>query len=316
MPVGKIVFGTLVMALLLVVVVVIIVAIAGAVTGRRPSPAPSRAAEVARRHGATVNALAWIAAAVLGQVPMMAAALLVVRATAGNAPYGAILTGLYPTVPALVFLGVHALGERTWPRPGGAVRRAALAPREPVAPRWLLRVTIGWGAALVVALITTGATSSDGRWLAVAADGTTNLYPGWYYGVPLLVGAALIGVTTRGVLHLVARRPAVVDADPAYDAASRRLSVHRVLRGVQLVLALMVAGVLVVAGAATWNSGPQTLGTLLLVLGAAAVFAGFVIALVPGRAPQPAGGPAPSDTPPAQPQPWPVPSSEAPGSPR
>ena len=153
-------------------------------------------------------------------------------------------------------------------------------------------MTIGWGAALVVALIATGATASDGRALAVAADGTTNPYPGWYYGVPLLVSAALIGVTTRGVLHLVARRPAVVDADPVYDAASRRLSAHRVLRGVQLVLALMVAGVLIVAGVATGDLDLEPTGTLLLALGVAVGLAGIAVALVPGRPPVPSGGPA------------------------
>jgi hypothetical protein len=306
--IGVIVLGVLMVAPLVAVLAVVAIVLAA----RRPSPAPSQAAEAARRHGATVNVLAWVAALVLGQLPVLAAGTLVFRATGGRDPYGAVLVWVYVTAPALVFLGVHALGERTWPRPTGDVRRAALAPRVAVAPRWLLRVTAGWGAALVVALILTGATAADGRAFTVAASGTASPYPGWYYGVPLLVSAAVIGVTTRGVLHLVARRPAVVDADPAYDAASRRLSAHRVLRGAQLVLALMIAGVLLVAGDAAGNLDLEPAGTLLLVVGVAVGLAGLAVSLVPGRVPVPSDGQDRSAAHPALPEARPTPDPEAP----
>ena len=50
--------------------------------------------------------------------------------------------GLLPAAGGAAFLAVHAVGERTWPRPTGAVRRAPLAregsgtSRRPGSVRW------------------------------------------------------------------------------------------------------------------------------------------------------------------------------------
>ena len=65
----------------------------------------------------------------------------------------------------LLFLAVHAVGELTWPRPSGMVRRAALEPRRrrDVVPTLMHRVTWGWFGALVLALVAFGATATEGR---------------------------------------------------------------------------------------------------------------------------------------------------------
>lgn len=255
---------------------------------RRPAPAPSRAAEAARRHALTVNVAAWAMALLAGPVVLTIPAVLAFRLTGGSALYAGALAGLWPAVLGLLFLGVHVIGERTWPRPSGTVRRAHLAPRDsPAGPRWLRRLTWTWAALLLVTLVVAGVTASNGRAVTVATGTnvphTASPYPGWYYGIPLMVAAALLLVATEGVLRLIGRRPAVVDADPAYDAASRRLSAHRALRGTQLVLAGMSAGVLVVMGTAVLNVGRNGAGAVLIALGALVAVAGLTTAAVPAQ---------------------------------
>lgn len=290
--------GLPLLALLAAVVVVVV-----AVT-RRPLPAPSEAADAARRHALGVNIAAWAALAVLpGVIGLVAVPLF--RLT-GASLYAGVVTGLYPATAGLLFLGVHAIGERTWPRPTGAVRRAHLSPRDAQrGPRWLRRLTWAWAGLLLVTLVAAGATSSNGRAVSVAyaTNGvqTASPYPGWFYGVPLLVAAALVLVATEGVLRLISRRPAVVDADPAYDAASRRLSAHRALRGTQLVLALTEAGVLGIAGAALSSVDRGALGGVIGGLGLLIGLAGFVAAVLPAQPAVQAAWPTPTPAPtPAQ----------------
>ena len=299
---------TVVAVLVAIVGVVAMLAVLAAVLAaslgtRRPAPAPSEAAEAARRHGVTVNAVAWVLALLASPVAIGGVALPVVLRTGGTGLYGGIVAGLYPAALGLLFLAVHAVGERTWPRPTGTVRRAVLSPRQDVAPRWLLLATWSWAGALAITLTVTGLTGTDGRTLeritGPSASAGAGPYPGWFYGLPLLVAAALLVVATHGVLRLVARRPAVVDADPAYDAASRRLSGHRVLRGVQLVLALTLSGVLFFAGNAIRGVDLLALGAVITVAAAVVALAGAVLAGVPAQAAVPqaarpvghAGGP-------------------------
>ena len=104
-------------------------------------------------------------------------------------------------------------------------------------------------------------------------------------GISLLVTAAAILAATEGVLRLVARRPAVVNADPDYDAASRRLSAQRVLRGAQLVLSSCLGVVLIIGGDAIVEHAGGADGAPLLAIGYLVAAAGLVIALVPARPP-------------------------------
>lgn len=259
------------------------------------SPSPSRAAQAARRHAAVVHAVALacllgalvLGPAVVAQLPM--------------GPVQGVLLGLVPAVAGLAFSAVHALGEATWPRPSGMVRRAPLTrrTRADVAPGWLRRVMWAWAALAVVTLVVCGLTADGGRAISRTVPGgsaSSGPFPGWYFGVPLLVAVAVVVVAAEGVLRLVADRAVVSDADPRWDGALRRLSAHRVLRGAQLVLAWTTAGVLVVAGAAVRSVGTEfsadgvstavapyaPVGLALLVLGAAVGLAGLVVAVVPG----------------------------------
>ncbi len=291
------VFFLLVPLLAVAVLTAVVVAVVYAVA-RRPDPAPSEAAAAARRHGLAVNVTAWSLALGLGPLAMTPVMVLLARTGTVDGPTGnAVLTGALPAGVGLVFLGVHALGERTWPRPTGMVRRATLVPRGDVAPAWLRRITWAWAAGLAVTLVATGLTAVDGRLFRIATDAglterTTGPYPGWDFGVPMLLAALVVLAAAEGTLRLVARRPAVVDADPADDAASRRLSAHRVLRGAQLVLGLMLAGAVTVAGGAIVNAQHMAVGAPLVALGYALAATVLCLTLVPARPALPSTGPA------------------------
>lgn len=281
---------TLLVALLAVVGVVgVVVALVLLTTrgGLNAPPAPSEAAAASRRHGIATHVAAWVVPLLVGPFVL----LLITRALPlvgiwYDATYNAILAALYPAVLGLLFLAVHAVGELTWPRPTGMVRRAALEPRRrrDVVPTRMHRATWGWFGALVLALVTFGATATEGRKVTaseLSATMTASPYPGWFYGVPLLIAATVLLIACEGVLHLVARRPAVVDADPTYDAASRRLSAHRALRGVELLLAGVLAAVLVLAGSALTRVDHELLGPVVLWIGVGVGLAGVVLALLP-----------------------------------
>lgn len=288
---------TLLVALVAVVGVVgvlvglVLLTVRGGLSG---PPAPSEAAAASRRHGVATHVAAWVVPLLVGPVGLLLAtrALPLVGVWDGPA-HNAFLAALHPAVLGLLYLAVHAVGELTWPRPTGMVRRAALEPRGPrdVVPRVMHRVTWGWFGALVLALVVFGATATDGRKITatgLATSATAGPYPGWFYGVPLLVAATVLVVACEGVLRLVARRPAVVDADPTYDAASRRLSAHRALRGVELLLAGILGAVLVLAGSALRGVGHQPLGPVVMGLGVGVCLAGVVLAMLPAAPAVPA----------------------------
>lgn len=268
----------------LAVVGLAVVLVVGLLAARRTPPAPSEAAEAARRHGGIVHAMAWGAAVLLPSLVVGMVGTVVARATGGGDTYTSVVTVTYAAMPALSFLGVHALGERTWPRPTGPVRRAALVPRGLTAPSWLVRVTVGWATALAVTLVVCGITADDGRRLALGTS-SASPYPGWFYGLPVTLGVLGVVLATWAVLRMIVRRPAVLDADPAYDAASRLLAAHRVLRGVQLFLALNLAAVLSFTAGTTASVGLEGLGVTVAVIAVTIVLASVAIALVPAAAP-------------------------------
>jgi len=266
---------------LLVGAVLAVVALA-----RRPAPSPSEAAEAARRHAGVVSGVAvgvLLAALVLG--------LAIVSSSSTGLGQGRYL-GLVPAVAGLAFAAVHAIGELTWPRPTGSVRRAPLTRRTvaDVAPTWLRRVTWAWAAVACVTLVVCGLIADDdGRGISrTFPNGSAGAgpFPGWFYGVPLLIAVVVVLVVAEGVLRLVAHRPAVMNAAPEWDLALRRLAAHRVLRGAQLVLGWTTAGVLFFAGNAAGALGragiedvPFPGGTAYAVVGLVVTLLGLVVGL-------------------------------------
>lgn len=293
-------------------VVAAVVAIAVAAGARGAGPSPSEAAAAARRHAGAVTALAWFAAVVVSLV----AGPLLARTSSGDV--AGVVVGLVPTLAGLTYVGVHAIGEVTWPRPTGAVRRAALQRRtlRDVAPRVMSGAVAVWlGALALVALLGSLTAAPDGRsveWTFARGSSSASPYPGWHFSVPLLVGGLVVVGAAVLVLRLVASRPAVVDAAPEWDLRMRSLSAHRVLRGVQLALGLTLAGQLLMAGIAlsgvasthpaeglTAPAVYRAAAIACLVLALVAAVATFVLAGIPGPVPPaprpdvPAAGPLP-----------------------
>ena len=95
--------------------------------------------------------------------------------------------------------------------------------------------------------------------------GASGPFPGWPYGLPILIGAATVLVVTLGVLYLVARRPAVRGTSTTDDDLLRTVSATRVVRGAQLALGITLAGVTFFAGATASNAGWWWGWALLLV---------------------------------------------------
>lgn len=298
------------LALLLLVPLVVVAGLLLLLTARRRDAndpasdariAVAETAVAARRHAGVVSALAWGVALTAPPLVLAPTALQVLRATRASSLTAGVLTGLAPASAGLLFLGVHLVGELSWPRPTGTLRRAALVRRTlgGIVPRRLRAVTLTWAALLTVTLVTCGIVATDGRPVTRTWPGgasTAGPFPGWFYGLPLLLATLGILVGTLAVLRLVAGRPAVMDTQPAWDLSLRRLSAHRVLRGVQLVIGATTSGVLAVTSSAVISIGrsggtdPATVagplaavGAALGVLAALVGVASIAIALVPGR---------------------------------
>jgi hypothetical protein len=224
--------------------------------------------------------LIWGLAALLVPVGALGMLYLVVRLAARHGSASA---------PGLTYLAVHAVGERTWPRAHGSVRRASLTPRpvRGVTPGWLRGLTTAWTVALGLTLVGCAVVAQDGVRLVATVDvsvRTTSPFPGAFYGVPLAVGVGLVLLGTVLLLRQVARRPTSVDDDPAYDDAARLLTGHRVLRGTQLVVGWTLAGVLVVAGLALRDVELDGPGVAVLVVAVVVALCALAVTLVPGRA--------------------------------
>ncbi|HEX5331308.1 MAG TPA: hypothetical protein VFW79_01555 [Cellulomonas sp.] len=293
MPVAVLALLVLLPLALAVVVALVVIALAHRPSGREQLATPSSALAAARRHAGGIDALAWVG---------LVAALVVIQALTPSLTSGlgtGVLIGLTPTLAGATFLAVQSVGELTWPRPSGSVRRAPLTPRtvRTIAPVGLRRLTWAWAGGLALVLVACGVASGNGRDIERVWDASSSSaagpFPGWFFGAPLLAATAVVVVATEIVLRLVARRPAVVDTAPADDLALRTLSSLRVLRGAQLVLAWTLAGVLLVAGSALRSVGTIEVdgvarasvglvagGTTLLLLGVAVAVAGPVTILL------------------------------------
>lgn len=272
-------------ALLPVLVLVgLLVALVAAVVPRRPDDATLDLASTspaaltrARRHASVVAAVAWtVLVAALVALPLTSAggrsfgvlSGVVVAVGLPVAPaLSGVALGLVPALAGLAFLLVAAVGERTWPAPQGAVRRASLVRRTGVAtaPRGPLTALVAVAAALLLVLLATALTAApNGTSVAFTLSDVVSSgagpYPGPPYAVPLAIGTVLVLLGTLGVLHLVARRPAVADVAPSDDAALRTASAGRVVAGTSLVVGGTLAGVLLVTGTSLRNAASATYG--------------------------------------------------------
>jgi hypothetical protein len=274
---------------LLVLVAGVLTVSVAVVVARHAPPSRETAVAAGRRHAARTA----VAAMGLG----IAAAVYVGAAQLGNsAPGGLGVTALLvPITFGVVHTVVLGLGELTWPRPEGEVRRARLVHRGLVdaAPRLLIRAGTA-AAALTVVTLVGGALLADpsGRAFSYSSGPFTadaSPFPGPFYGIPAGVGLAVLGLLAGAVLWIVANRPAVATGDDRIEAALRRASIHRVLRVTAGVPLFVSGGLLLTAGGALQSVagssggsptfGPVGAGTAVLAL--VTMLAGVVACCLP-----------------------------------
>jgi hypothetical protein len=300
---------------LLLLLLVLVLGVVGVVALAVRRPFQDRPATVAdaRRHARRIS----IAAVLIGALGALAVGF------AGAIPWSnetsmvgrpGVAAISMPLAFGLAHTGSLLVGEVTWPKPAGNVRRARLVRRGlwDSVPRWLLRLAevtlaIGFASVVVGALLA----HPDGRTITVStaggrAQGAAAPFAGIDYGVPTVAGLAILAVITGLALWVVTERPALGTADEQAEAALRRASAHRVLRGATTAALLTVGGLLTVSGFSlrsaatdavqTARSNDLTagilaqalpwLGWLLALLGLLGMLIGAGLLLV--RAPQPA----------------------------
>lgn len=280
---------TLITAALMILAALAVVAIAtGAVlaaTGTDDDPS--------RRARQRIRAL-YGAAALVGVILALVAVYVFPTVYVNATEVPGLLAALGPSVAGLAFVLIAALGEALWPRPKGE-RRGAYLERRPVfanaadLTKW---ASATWGALLAGALLFFGyAAASDGdspgRSIAYVSNtaqsaGWHGPFPGWPYGIPMLIAAAVLVVAAIVVLHLIARRPAVHGTTSARDADLRRVSATNLLKGVQLSLASSLSGVLIIAGYAAHPAG-WWWGIPALALAGVVMLGAFIVLAVRSR---------------------------------
>lgn len=312
-------FGGLVLVMVLVVVVVpaLLVGLVLWLVSRSTSDDGGAPARAARRHELLVSSVA-VLAAVVCTVVLLAQPV----AWPGWASAPGVLQAITPFSVALVLCVVRAVGEQTWPRPRGEVRSAPLARRT----IWSLggarlRIVLVTAAALAVALVVFGATADPtGRAFATnpvtlpdgsVVSGASGPYPGWPYGLPMLLGLALAVAATFVALGSITRRPPLHGVPARHDDAVRATSAARLLGAVQLCLGVGLGGALAVGGAAIQSRGQNLLldelpthglvavGGGVALLGIAVVVASGIAGLLAAwpRAARHAGAPAATGAP-------------------
>jgi hypothetical protein len=220
------------------------------------------------------------------------------------------LVAVLPASAGALFIVAHAIGDLTWPGPQGRQREADLEVRtvRDIAPTGLARWTFTIGTLLVVATVLFGLIASGPRTLSrVLEDGqafTLATFPGWWFGVPVLISTIVVAFACAATLRVIVARPAVAGMSSGWDRWLRRRSARRVLRGSQLVACITLAGINLYVGttirslglgdtsgflATTVSPGYVTVGNILIWLALSIFAAGSLVALVPvrERAPDP-----------------------------
>lgn len=218
------------------------------------------------------------------------------------------LLAVLPMASLVGVLVIYGVGELTWPRPQGGTRQATLTARTvaDVAPHALRRLVWGWAGATVLAALAFALVASGPRRVSRVIDQydafTVGPFPGWLWTAPIVTVMILVLVLCELVLRLVAARPAVVDVSLEWDMWLRRRVARRILRIVQLVIGLTLAGLVVLSGLSMrWlglgngsgvytppPSHPHVLaGNCLLVLALVLLLLAVAVAVWPARDPAP-----------------------------
>ena len=123
---------------------------------------------------------------------------------------------------------------RTWPRPSGSRRQASLEPRAGVTSLpGRVRLLVLSAGVLVVAVLVCGL-AADGSQTAITRtwngqSGSGQPFPGWFGGLPIAVGVAVLLLETWWAVQAVGAIPR--GPGHALDDATRLRLLDRILRG-------------------------------------------------------------------------------------
>lgn len=271
----------------------------GLVSARGAGPAPDRpaVARAAQRHEAVVSVTATVVSVAATTAVLMAPAMPLSRADEPRTPLFALGAATAPYLAAVLFCLVRALGERTWPRPRGAVRTATLHRRTlRDTGGWRLTVLAGTVGTGVLAVLVYGATAMpDGQRVGTLVTtrgddlvewGSAGPYPGWYYGVPVAVGLVCVCAAVLLALRTVTRRPPLPHLPAEHDDAVRRVAAARVLAGAQLWTGVGIGLTTLVAALALRSTDHVVGATLSGIVGGVLLLGSVVVAATAVPRPQ------------------------------
>lgn len=154
-----------------------------------------------------------------------------------------------------------------WPGSTG-LRTAELTPRSggSFGPRWGFALPLASAGILILFLLVTGLSSTTddfGLYRAFTVEhgtgsSTGSPYPGWYYGVPVILATIVLALAVLLVLHRIAAapRPASPELFDVDDALRRSVTRFVMLLSSSALLAYF-AGVAVIAGMVTSSTATQ-----------------------------------------------------------
>ena len=201
-----------------------------------------------------------------------------------------------PTVTAATAILVFARMPTVTFREAPGVRTADLERRRPwsAGPRWLFVLTAVSALVLIVTIVLTGLSAMpDGRSFGYARgdlSGTGSPYPGFFFGVPALVGLVVLAIAVLVALARItsAARPTSASLRDV-DTVLRQIAVRVVLKATISAILVTTGGAMFSAGGVLRNASytlelngggalqpAGLIGTIIIPFGAILVIAGIV----------------------------------------
>ena len=270
---------------------------ASAVASRLAEDRAMLAAQV-RAVGALVFAVVMFIALFRASIGLTGQVGLPLALTAGLSASGGLL--LYSALPAArQQTGRQQTGRQQTTKQAGTGGSGAVLSRNPrtFASRWALVLPVVVLLVYIAFIVAAGVTSSPdelGRYRMLRLENAdvsaaASPYPGWFYGLPLLVVAVLMAGSALLALVRVSRSPSLPDPRmAALDRRWREISIRVLLRITTGALLGYLGGIALVAGQAMANAGKsffsvQGWGIATAVVGAALALAGVVLLVMAAR---------------------------------
>jgi hypothetical protein len=227
-----------------------------------------------RKSARTLTGVAVVPAIVAGEARTLVGAVrrrmllgilvgLLVTIAVASLPIDRVQTAIAIAPGVGAAFGLAALAISPFPRrvAESGLRQADLTPRglASFGPRWGFVLPLVGAVLLVLLLIATGVSSTPDdfgrlRDITVSAPEQTNSagpYPGWFYGVPILLAVGLLIAGLLTALHRVAGAPRIGTADvAALDSALRSALTRFVMLFGSAVVVLYLGAITLTAAAA------------------------------------------------------------------